>query len=241
VDRLDFHTNPVNREQLRRIKSRLESSGRRQSRSVRLAFGSNAISLRAPLLWLGGALLVAAALVTPTVRVNGVAVQGSRILALEDRSGSMNEGGKQDELTLQKAQLGRSLSEGESTICGFGVAAAGGDSEVPPTNCTVVAADANLLHVLLHELPARRGADTVYVFSDFRPETTTWDCNDDAGLSEFRQLIRSTGVRLYLSTVDMLPSPGLLAIARDSGGALLGAATAVDSTQVRHSFCGTDQ
>ena len=79
MDRLDFHTNPVNREQLRRIKSRLESSGRRQSRSVRLAFGSNAISLRAPLLWLGGALLVAAALVTPTVRVNGVVLDNTFI------------------------------------------------------------------------------------------------------------------------------------------------------------------
>jgi len=225
MDRLEFHINSPTGEECRRLKSRLKRGRDLWSRSVGLPLGGAGGSLPLPALLLCGALVIAAGMGGSTILVNGVPIQGSHILVVEDVSGSM--GSSQVELARQKAQFGSSLFEGESQVWGFGVVSSGDDS--------------NLLHVLQHDLPAKRGVDTVYVFSDFEPIDYGIDCNDLAGLDQFRQLIRSAPVRLYLSTVNMLPSSGLLAIAKESGGGLLSAARAQDSLQDRRRVCRIDQ
>lgn len=227
MDRFEFRTNSVTRDQWRRINRRLNRGPGGPSLRGRwragAGIGGAPLPLAIPILC--GVLLIAAGIDKPGAVVNGVTVQGSHILVVEDISGSM--GSSQGELARQKARFGGTLFEGSLTINGFG-AGSGGDGS-------------NLLHVLQGALPARRGVDTVYVFSDFQPGTASWDCNDLEGLAQFRELIRRAGVRLYLSTVNMLPSAGLLAIARESGGGLVGLAGAADSLQARRDMCTIDE
>jgi hypothetical protein len=210
MGRLRFRTVSVTENQWRRIRRRIEPR----------AWGAGA---GVPTLCAG--VLAVLGMFAPGSAVNGVNVQGSRILVVEDTSGSMNS--FTGELARQKSLLGNALFERSPKIDGFGVISTGAQS--------------NLLHVLERELPARRGVDTVFVFSDFRPGTADWDCNDLAGLGEFRRLIRSAGVRLYLSTVNMLPSNGLIAIARESGGGLAGLAGAAASLDARRGMCNIDE
>ena len=227
MDQFEFRTNSVTERQWRRIKRHLRH-GPGSSLSTWLPGGGSAIvGLNLPLAIpvLCGGLLIVAGINTQSTLVNGVTVEGSHILIVEDTSGSMSS--SQEELARQKARFASTLFQDSPKIDGFGVGS-GGD----PTN---------LLHVLQRELPARRGVDTVYVFSDFEPGTASWDCNDLAGLAQLRQLIRSAGVRLYLSTVNMVPSRGLLAIARESGGGLVGFAGAADSLQARRDMCNIDE
>ena len=228
MDRFEFRTNSVTADEWRRIKRRLEGGPGSPSLSARMparAAGAGGLHLPLAIQILGAALVIAACIDAPTAVVKGVPIQGSQILVVEDRSGSMDD--SKDELARQKAQFGSALFEGGAEILGFGVNSTGEAS--------------NLLHVLEQVLPARRGVDTVYVFSDFVPATPSVDCNDPAGLAQFRQLIRSARVRLYLSTVNMLPSPGLLAIARESGGGLVGLAGAADSLEARRAKCNIDE
>ncbi len=228
MDRFEFRTSSVTGDQWRRIKRRLNPGTGPPSLSGRLPGGGAGIAgIPLPLIIpvLCGALVIAAGIGAPNAVVNGVTITGSHILVVEDVSGSMAS--SQEELARQKARFGSALFEGGPKMDGFGVMSTGENS--------------NLLHVLQRELPARRGVDTVYVFSDFQPGTASWDCNDLAGLAQLRQLIRSAGVRLYLSTVNMLPSRGLLSIARESDGGLVGLAGAADSLQARRDMCSLDE
>lgn len=214
MDRLDFRTRPFAESQWRRLRAR--------SRTTAARFRG----LPPPAIAIGVAIAVLAAdggIVVPATRVNGVPVAGNHILVVQDNSGSV--GDPNPELERQKVLLGTSVS-GLVKVVGFGVSSAGA---------------ANLLHVLEDAIPAQGAVDTVYVFSDFAPFTPEYDCNDFAGLERVQRLIRQHHVRLYLSTVNMMPSQGLIAVARESGGDVLGIPSPADSLAARQNLCHFDR
>jgi hypothetical protein len=224
MDRLEFRTS-LTKKNWRRLKARAKDPANPLARAFRLPFSAPPVEAPAIVLVIVTATILASGTRMPnTPRVNGVPVQGTKILVVEDTSGSMGQATA--ELERQKERFGRSLFQGKSEVHGFGVVSTGEGR--------------NLLHVLAVDLPARRSIDTVYVFSDFKPIDYDIDCNDAVGLVQFRQLIRRIGVRLYLSTVSMMPSSGLLAIAKESGGALIGT-TPADSLAARRLVCRIDQ
>ncbi len=157
------------------------------------------------------------------IRVDGVAVAGSHILVVQDNSGSV--GDPNSELERQKALLGTSVARLVKGV-GFGVSSAHA---------------ATLLYVLEQSIPAEAGVDTVYVFSDFAPATAEYDCNDSAGPDGLRRLIRESKVLLYLSTVNMTPSSGMVAIARESGGGVPGIPSPADGPAARQKVCYFDR
>ena len=162
------------------------------------ALGVVALALGA--VWAGG---------PPAAQISGVSIQATHILILVDDTTSMSAQEIQEDLTRQRTLLeGLESVRPEPHIQAFGVSSSGYPS--------------NLLYRALAELPRHPEVDALYVFSDFHPYTPEADCDDQAGLAEFRALVRKSRVRLYLSSAEMVPSPGLVAIAEESGGGLIG-------------------
>jgi hypothetical protein len=225
MDRLEFRIHSPARQDWPRHRFLRRDGGTWWSRGgFGFEIGAKTIPIPPPAL-LAGIFLAAPLLFNAMApRVNGVAVEGNRILFVEDVSGSMSS--SQPELARQKALLKNTLVPGGVNVNGFGVISTGSE---------------NLRSALESALPARKDIDAVYFFSDFYPATPEWDCDDAPGLDRFRRLIRQTGVRLYLSTVNRMPSPGLLAIARESGGGLTGASAPAESAQLRATVCGNRQ
>ena len=164
-------------------------------------------------------------------QIHGVSIHGTHILILIDATSSMSEDGIPDEVKRQMASLKPSVFAVADTFA-FGVSSAGYNNYRGYAS--------NLLYTLSHQLPSHREVDSVYVVSDFHPEEAGADCDNRAGLVQFRELIKKSQVRLYLSSVYMLPSPGLLAIAEESGGGLI-ARSAKSSAAARLEFCGSIQ
>jgi len=211
MDRLEFRTGSLTRDRWERLKAR--SAG-----------GS--------LPWIVPAVLVVSIIgngvpgsISP-VRVNGDSVEGHRILLLRDDSESMNQ--HDSELQKQKAALS-SVVVREVTMKGFGVITYGTYSNL------------NLLATATRELADANEFDTVYVLSDFEPYTFGVDCDDRAGLLAFRSLLHGHRLRLYLSTVSMRPTEGLLEIANESGGGLIGLGSPTNSAALRGPLCTTGQ
>lgn len=221
MDRLEFRMRASAKDEWQRIRPRSETWG---LRAVPLRAGSKLWQVPVPVFAVGAILTLYAIQMGTAPAVHGVAVVGSRILLIEDVSGSMDEDGIPDELKREKEILRNALVPNEVQVDGFGAISSGSD---------------NLRTALEQSLPNNQGLDAVYFLSDFHPETKDWDCDDAAGVEEVRRLVRAAGVRLYLSSVGMLPSPGLLAVARESGGGLIGARTPEDSTAARTETCGT--
>jgi hypothetical protein len=65
-------------------------------------------------------------------------------------------------------------------------------------------------------------ADAVYLVSDFDVMNDEVDTDNAEGLTELRQILRDRRMRLYLRTVRYRPSPGMLGVARESGGDYIG-------------------
>jgi hypothetical protein len=166
-------------------------------------------------------------------QIHGVPISATHMLVLVDDTGSMSEAGIPTELERQRKILAASFfSSNELKIYAFGVSSAGYHNYGGYAS--------NLLYRLSDELPAHPGVDSVYVFSDFHPEEAGADCDNTAGLAQFQALIGKSRVRLYLSSVNMLPSEGLLAIAEESGGGLI-ATGAKSSLSDRAKTCGANQ
>jgi len=199
---------------------RLNRTGRHW-RSLRLRIGSKVLQISFPLLVAGVAVLAYVFLAQTAPRVHGVAVVGHRILLVLDNRSSMSA--QSAEVNRQIAALRASLSASVFTVNGFGTHSSGSD---------------NLRAVLEQKLAQPRTFDAVYVLSDFNPIDKPTDCDDAAGLDRVRQLVRSSGVRFYLSTVRTMPPPALLAIARESGGGLIGVQSPEDNRAQQAAVCG---
>ncbi len=218
-DQLEFKVESFAKEEWER---RLNRTGRHWQ-TLRLRIGSRVLQVSFPLFVAGVAVLAYVFLAQTAPRVHGVAVIGSRILLVLDNSGSM--GSESTEVNRQIATLRNSLSPNVATVNGFGTISTGSD---------------NLRTALEQRLSQSRAFDAIYVLSDFYPIDKPIDCDDAAGLARVRQLVRGSGVRVYLSTVRMMPSPALLAIARDSGGGLIGVQSPQDNRAQQAAACGAN-
>jgi len=193
----------------------------RHWRSLRLRIGSRVLQVSFPVIVAMVALLAYLLLAQSAPRVHGVAVVGHRILLVLDGRIAMSRDSA--EVNRQIAALRTSLSPKTATIKGFGTHSGGLD---------------NLRTALEQRLAQSRAYDAVYVLSDFYPTDKPSDCDDAAGLDRVRQLVRSSGVRVYLSTVHMMPPPALVALARESGGGLIGVPRPEDNRAQQAAVCG---
>jgi hypothetical protein len=221
MDGLEFRIDAFANDEWER--SRYHSRGGDSWWRRKLRFGSAPSARHLPMLACVAVVALGAyvVLVKSAPRLNGAPIAGSRILMVQDDSSSL--GLVTDEVSRQISILRNSLDPQISKVEGFGTLSTGRD---------------NLRTVLEEKLPQMRGFDAVYVVSDFYPTDRGVDCDDAAGLERVRELIRHSGVRLYLSTVRMMPSPALLAIARESGGGLIGVQSPQDSASAQASVCG---
>jgi hypothetical protein len=218
-DQLEFKVESFTRDEWERRKIRTG----RHWQTLRLRVGSKVLQISFPLFVAGVAILAYVFLAQSAPHVHGVPVVGSRILLVLDSSGSM--GSESAEVNRQIATLRNSLSPNVSTVDGFGTISTGAD---------------NLRTALEQRLSQPRTFDAVYVLSDFYPIDKPIDCDDAAGLERVRQLVRSSGVRVYLSTVRMMPSPALLALARESGGGLIGVQLPQNNRVQQAAVCGAN-
>lgn len=219
VDQLELKVESFAKEEWER---RLNRTGRHWQ-TLRLRIGSKVLHVSFPLFVAGVAILAYVFLAQTAPRMHGVAVVGSRILLVLDSSSSMSS--ENAEVNRQIAALRTSLDPTVSTVSGFGTVSTGYD---------------NLRTALEQKLSQPRTVDAVYVLSDFYPIDKPIDCDDTAGLERVRQLIRHSGVRLYLSTVRMMPPPALIAIARESGGGLIGVESPLDNRTQQTAICGAN-
>jgi len=217
MDQLEFKVESFARDEWERRKNRTG----RHWRTLSLRIGSSVLQISFPLFVAGVAILAYVFLAQSAPRVHGVSVVGSRILLVQDKSGSMDE--ETTEVNRQIAILRHFLDPNISAIEGFGTISTGSD---------------NLRTALEERLSQSRSFDAVYVLSDFYPIDKPIDCDDAAGLERVRQLVHDSGVRLYLSTVRMQPSQALLDIARQSGGGLIGVRAPEDNRASQAAVCG---
>ena len=223
---------PLAKQQKDQLESRVESFAKeewerrlnrtgRHWQTLRLHIGSRVLHISFPLFVAGVAVLAYVFLAQTAPRVHGVAIVGHRILLILDNRRSMSAEGA--EVDRQISTLRTSLSAHVFTVNGFGAISTGSD---------------NLRAVLEQKLSQPHTYDAVYVLSDFNPIDKPTDCDDAAGLERVRQLVRSSGVRMYLSTVRTMPSAALLSIARESGGGLIGVQSPEDNRTRQAAVCG---
>ena len=68
----------------------------------------------------------------------------------------------------------------------------------------------------LDAIAGRTDIDGLYVFADF-----VWEDYTPERMGEVRRIVRDTGVRLYLETVESEPPDDLAALAYDSRGGVI--------------------
>jgi hypothetical protein len=238
MSRIEFHIHSPDGDQWQRLKDHLpEPKGGLDWTPVRSALARVPLGralLRLPVsvtAGVGVVVLAAWSGVFEPTQIHGVSIRGTHILILVDATSSMSEDGIPDELKRQMASLKASVLAVADTFA-FGVSSVGYHDYRGYAS--------NLLYSLSRQLSAHPEVDSVYVVSDFHPEEAGADCDNRAGLVQFQELIKKSRVRLYLSSVYMLPSPGLLAIAEESGGGLI-ATLAKSSAAARLEFCGAIQ
>jgi len=218
MDRMEFRISRLSETKWRRIKSRAKSASNGQLGGL-TPLGAAVFVVAA-----GAALLPPSDSAMPRVQVLGAPIRASHILLMVDVTSSMEDGDKPEKLRQQEAALAAIPVSEKDDITAFGISAQGRDG--------------NLLNRLAPHLKSRGGVDAVYVISDFHPEDQGADCDDGAGIGRFRRLIRQSGVRLYLSSVEMQPSADLQAIAEESGGGVIGQRLQ-SSSDARREICGS--
>lgn len=143
---------------------------------------------------------------THVARVHATDIRADRVVVLVDGSGSM--AGTDQNVQSQLDQL---------RAAGISIA-----NRVNIPGFAISFTDAySLLGILLERVAANPSADTVYVISDF--SQGDHDANEPVAYERLRTVLRERRLRLYWATVRDAPLPIYYAIARQSGGDVIGA------------------
>jgi len=138
---------------------------------------------------------------SPVAVVNGVDVQGSRVLVLVDTSGSMPGDGIQVRAHLNALTAAGISIDFRSTVDGsaLGYGTWG------------------LLRTFESGMATRPDLDTLYVISDYQDS----EGNELAAIDGFVATLRAQGMRVYWATVNDDPPPVYYEIAQGSGGGVI--------------------
>ncbi len=145
---------------------------------------------------------------THKAEIDGMTIKGTKVLVIEDVSGSMNSG-RRNKLEKHRTNLKKSgmVLNKENNYGAHGLGVSNKYNN-------------NLLKNIENGLGKDSEVDTIYAFSDFQASGDSWK-SDETGYQRLEELLSEKGVRLYLGTVEHDPPEKLTEIAKKSGGGLI--------------------